>query len=142
MRITRWIPHSALSGSIHATCDPNFAIHQVWYPFLFVLLIVSWNILLNAARSQWAGDLVISALGFLVYWSLTTKLELENDLASASAALVVGLAANAWDRITHQPSVTLIISGVLLMVPGGLGVKSIEAMMMNDALSGISFAFK
>lgn len=34
------------------------------------------------------------------------------------------------------------LSGILLLVPGGLGVQGITAMLQDDVLSGMGFVFK
>ena len=56
------------------------------------------------------------------------------------AALAVGIAANVWARVTRQPSIILVISGILLLVPGGLSVKSVASLLNSDSAVGLSFA--
>jgi uncharacterized membrane protein YjjP (DUF1212 family) len=124
---------------INTACNPQMQVERGWIPFLFVLMIVSWNILMNAARSQWLGMLVISGLGFGVY-SLCASLNAGSDLATVFSALSIGIAANVWARFTHHPSIVLIISGILLLVPGGLSVKSVHAILASDAGAGFTFA--
>lgn len=127
------------SAVLNTACNPEMQVARAWIPLLFVTVILSWNILLNAARSQWLGMLVISGIGFGSY-SLCAYLEAGSDLATVFSALTIGMAANVWARFTHHPSIVLIISGILLLVPGGLSVKAVHAILASDAGAGFTFA--
>jgi uncharacterized membrane protein YjjB (DUF3815 family) len=35
----------------------------------------------------------------------------------------------------------MVLSGILLLVPGGIGVRGVEAMLKDDVLSGMGFVF-
>jgi uncharacterized membrane protein YjjB (DUF3815 family) len=54
------------------------------------------------------------------------------------AALAVGLSGSLYARITgHQPVITT-ISGILMLVPGSLGVRGVAAFLSDDVVSGVS----
>jgi uncharacterized membrane protein YjjB (DUF3815 family) len=92
-----------------------------------------------------------------------------NELASALAAFAVGAVGNIHARISGHPAIVSIIAGmyftahtaphtphtqlispssidanvagVLLLVPGSIGVKGVKSLMEDDVVSGIQFGF-
>lgn len=63
------------------------------------------------------------------------------ELGAAVGAFAVGVAGNIFARSTQRPALILIVPGILLLVPGSLGFKSLNLMMRNDAVSGLSTGF-
>jgi len=57
------------------------------------------------------------------------------------AALVLGLAANLFSRVTHRPGQLFSVPGLALLVPGSFGVQSISALLSEDTIVGVDTAF-
>ena len=57
------------------------------------------------------------------------------------AALLVGLFANAYARVTNRPSAVAMLPGIVLLVPGSVGFRSFDALLKHDVLAGINSAF-
>lgn len=53
----------------------------------------------------------------------------------------VGLLGNAGARLFGQPAVIGILPGLLLLVLGSLGIRSLSALLQDDPLGGLSAAF-
>jgi len=53
----------------------------------------------------------------------------------------VGSASNIFSRLLDRPSQVLVVPGILLLVPGSIGYRSLNAMMEREVVSGIETAF-
>ena len=50
-------------------------------------------------------------------------------------------AANLLARLRNKPSIILILPGLLLLVPGSIGFRSLDALLERNVLSGVETAF-
>jgi uncharacterized membrane protein YjjP (DUF1212 family) len=57
------------------------------------------------------------------------------------AALLLGLAANLFARLTRRPSNLFIVPGLALLVPGSFGLQSIGALLSENTIVGVDTAF-
>lgn len=62
------------------------------------------------------------------------------ELGAAVGALSVGLASNLWSRIRDQPAAVTVLPGLILLVPGSLGLRSFYSFLSNESLSGLDAA--
>lgn len=63
------------------------------------------------------------------------------ELGAGVGALILGMAANGYARIAKRPAMVPLVPGILLLVPGSLGFRSLSAMMERDVITGIEIAF-
>jgi uncharacterized membrane protein YjjP (DUF1212 family) len=63
------------------------------------------------------------------------------ELGVSVGALVVGVAGNAYARVRRRPAAVVIVPGILLLVPGSLGLRSLRLLLGNDPLTGVSLGF-
>lgn len=75
------------------------------------------------AASRWGGELLGAQLGV------------------AAAAFVVAAASNLFSRLADRPATILLVPGIMLLVPGSLGVRSVAALLGQDTASGVEQAF-
>lgn len=121
------------------TCEGSSL--SFWWNILWFLgYTVSSNILLNARLRQWPGMVLSSGVGYVV--SELTGQILGSNASSVLAALFVGITGTSYSYFTGDLPLVMILSGILLLVPGGLGVQGITAMLQDDVLSGMGFVFK
>ncbi len=93
--------------------------------------------------------------------SFLSLLGLSADLVSALAAFGVGIFGGIWAHVTKhqvikkiffqekniiyffplQPTTT-VLSGILLLVPGSIGVRGVRAFFSQDVISGVQFTFQ
>lgn len=59
------------------------------------------------------------------------------ELGAGLGALALGVAANVASRWLDQPSAIALIPALLLLVPGSLGFRSLQALMAKDVVGGI-----
>ena len=64
------------------------------------------------------------------------------ELGSFVGALIVGVASNVFARVLDRPSQVLLVPGILLLVPGSIGYRSLNAFMEREVVSGIETAFR
>lgn len=57
------------------------------------------------------------------------------------AALLLGLATNLFARLADRPASITLVPGIMLLVPGSIGFKSLSFLLEKDTLSGLETAF-
>lgn len=62
-------------------------------------------------------------------------------LAASLGALVVGVLANLYDRRGLGPSSVVLVPGVLLLVPGSVGYRSLASLLDQNVLVGVTAGF-
>lgn len=84
----------------------------------------------------------ILAAGLVAYLGASSGgLVLGADVGAFTGALAVGMASNLFARALHRPSVVTMVPGLLVLVPGSLGFRSLLALLERDVLSGVDTAF-
>ncbi len=62
-------------------------------------------------------------------------------LVTFLGALALGVGSNVFSRLMDRPSLVTIVPGVMLLVPGSVGYRSLESMMAQDVVAGLATAF-
>jgi uncharacterized membrane protein YjjP (DUF1212 family) len=62
-------------------------------------------------------------------------------LGAFLGALAVGIAANSLARWLRRPSVVFLVPGIMLLVPGSVGYRSLAALLHSDVVSGVDAGF-
>jgi len=62
-------------------------------------------------------------------------------LAAFIGALMVGIAGNVYARWSKRPGSIIHLPGLILLVPGSIGMRSLSALTSHDVLSGIETGF-
>jgi uncharacterized membrane protein YjjP (DUF1212 family) len=68
-----------------------------------------------------------------------TRLGLEQGMFVA--AFTVALASSAYERWRHRPAPVVLVPGILLLVPGSIGYRSMASLMERNTVAGIDTAF-
>lgn len=104
-----------------------------------VLMVVTLLVLLRAR----GRDLGWLALGTLTGWGAARFSSglLGPDLAPFLGALAVTVVANLCARLARRPSSLVAVPGLLVLVPGSLGLRGMTT-MMDDALKGVELLFR
>lgn len=64
------------------------------------------------------------------------------ELGAFLGALLLGLASNGFARAFDRPAAVPLVPGLILLVPGSIGLRSVFSMIENDVVSGVEAAFK
>jgi uncharacterized membrane protein YjjP (DUF1212 family) len=64
------------------------------------------------------------------------------ELGLFAAALVAGLAGNAYARRLDRPSAVPLVPAILLVVPGSVGFRSLASLLDREVVMGVDTAFR
>ena len=64
------------------------------------------------------------------------------QLGAFAAALVVGLASNLFALMSGRPAAVMQVPGLILLVPGSIGLQSFQALFTAQTVVGIQAAFQ
>jgi len=101
---------------------------------------LAFAIILKARARELGIIYVTSVAGFGA--SYAAAQQLGSDLSPFIGALVVGVIANLYARVANRPALVPLTPGILLLVPGSLGYRSLTSFLGRDALEGMDWAFQ
>ncbi|GJP29663.1 hypothetical protein CLOM_g19295 [Closterium sp. NIES-68] len=134
-------------GLAYGTASPT-ALHDcppstlpLWSNIIwFALYVVASNIRCNARLDQWDGMTLVALVGYVV--SELAYRTIGNDTASVVAAFAVSTSGTLFSHFAQEFPLAMKISGIQLLVPGGIGVRGVAAILNQDVMSGIGFVFE
>ena len=107
------------------------------WPALLVAA-VAFAMLFQTARRDYPLVLVAVIVGYLVtYWSGNS---LGTPFGVFIGGLVLSAGSNLYARIMHRPGALVREPGVLLLVPGSIGFRSVSDLLNNQIASGTHIA--
>jgi len=96
---------------------------------------------LLGARPRDAGWIAL-ACGLSYGAALVGAHALGAELGAFVAATTVGVASNLFARCLHRPATLLRLPGLLLLVPGSLGFRSLGSLLAADTIAGTDGLFR
>ncbi len=63
------------------------------------------------------------------------------ELSAFLGALLVAIGANVYARTTRRPAAVPLVPGIMLLVPGSVGFRSVTELLAQDVVSGMETAF-
>lgn len=108
-------------------------------PIALLLSATGLTILLRARKRDYLW--VLGACGLAVAAGRGATALLGTELGAFGGALVVGLAGNLFARLLRRPAAILHVPGLLLLVPGSVGFRSLAALLERETLAGVQTAF-
>jgi uncharacterized membrane protein YjjB (DUF3815 family) len=121
-----------------AAVDPT-PLGGLWRWAALLAAAAALTVLLRA-RPRDAGWVLLAAVLAVEGVDLGALL-LGPQLGGFVGALLVGLGGNLYARVLHRPAAVLQVPGLILLVPGSLGFRSLAALLEEDVLSGVQTAF-
>jgi len=94
-----------------------------WRLLLAAPLASAQAVLLNSTYGQVLIQCVSSTSGFGVYLFLSETLTLKSEITTTLTAFVIATIGNMYGHATKRPSLIPTLSGILFLVPGGMGVR-------------------
>lgn len=98
----------------------------------------SFAILFKVPLKLWPIIFGISLSGF---WAAKWGGNYGVEVGSFLGALVVGCCSNFYARVTDKPAMVPVAPGMLILVPGSLGYRSLTALLDRQTVEGVEFAF-
>jgi uncharacterized membrane protein YjjP (DUF1212 family) len=85
----------------------------------------------------------VMVTGWLAYGSSTLgNAWFDPELAAFIGALTVGVASNLYALVLDRPAQVTLVPGVLLLVPGSLGFRSVSSLLEREVITGVETAFQ
>lgn len=132
-QLAAWVPQLPSLGLPKAPLQP-------WTSWLaLVPVILSFHVLFQA---RWR-DLRWLAMGCLLSFSSMTLLKgaLTVEGLPFVGALLLTMFSNAFARAARQPASIPLVPGILLLVPGSIGLRGMTT-MLQDAMLGVDQLFR
>jgi uncharacterized membrane protein YjjP (DUF1212 family) len=109
-------------------------------PLALVVAPLAAAVLLRAPLGEAPAIVAAGALGFFGA-RLGSEL-LSPEHGAFFGTLALGLAAGVYARVRDRPAALVLVPGILLLVPGSLGYRSLASLMARDVVLGVESAVK
>lgn len=130
------IPDSFKNG-----CHEPLSVY--WHFLLLPIASISFGILVLAKWDQLPGMVLCAGVGQFVSYILEPALDSERvNPAPLMSAIAVTITARVYAYTFNQRPLVYIISGLVVLVPGGVGVRGVTDMWSGDISNGLSFTAK
>ncbi|ORY05529.1 DUF1212-domain-containing protein [Basidiobolus meristosporus CBS 931.73] len=114
-------------------------IPEYWTFILLPVISIFYCINLQAHPRQWPMMVILSCTGFAI--SQYSSQFLNATTSAAFSSFCLGLFGNLYSRITHAPGFAATLCGIMLLVPGGLGVRAVYEAFGEEG-NGTALAFE
>lgn len=97
-------------------------------------------VLLRAEPVDAPWIMLAGGLGF--YGSRIGAAALGPELGTFVGALTAGIASNVYARVRDRPATVALVPGILLLVPGSIGYRSLASLLKREVVLGVETAFQ
>jgi uncharacterized membrane protein YjjP (DUF1212 family) len=112
-----------------------------WTEFISLLLIpIAFSVLLRAHLRDSFWILLVVVIALLA--SRAGSFLLGPETGPFIGALTVGLASKIYSQLLQRPATVTLAPGILLLVPGSLGFRSIASLLDNQVVPGVEIAVR
>lgn len=112
----------------------------VWTEPIALLTFVPGAVVMLGAHPRDALPIAVaSAAGY--YAARIGSGLLGPELGAAIGAFALAAGSNVYARLADRPAMIPLVPGLLLLVPGSMGLRSLSAMLERDVVTGIDTAF-
>jgi uncharacterized membrane protein YjjB (DUF3815 family) len=113
----------------------------VWTEWAALVVAPLGFTVLLRARGRDAGWIALA--GALAFGGTRLgALVLGPELGAFAGALCLGVASNAYGRALGRPEIVPLVPGMLLLVPGSLGFRSLASLVEGQTIPGVEAAFR
>eukprot|EP00760_Papus_ankaliazontas_P011557 PhM_4_TR14848/c0_g1_i2/m.82918 len=96
-------------------------VDPLWNILVFPPIPMCFSVLLGSSLSQLPAQMTTAAMGYAITVVCSKALPIE--ITTTLSAFVIALSGNVFSKYRDRPSIIPLINGIILLVPGGLGVK-------------------
>ncbi len=128
-----------VGGHLPPMVEPAVTPANSWRWIALLIAPVAFAIVFRAGLRQWPAIAVVSILGVVVSWIVGPSMGVE--VGSFLGALTVGCSSNLYARIRDLPALVTQTPGMLILVPGSVGYRSLSALLEKQTMEGIQYGF-
>ena len=111
-----------------------------WVDLLSVVIATLFMTILFQAHIRHAWVMVVA--GLLSFYSARYgTAQFGPEVGVLGASMAVGIASNLYARVFDRPALTMMLPGLLMLVPGSLGLRSLQLFLDNETVDGVQSAF-
>lgn len=111
-----------------------------WMSYFAIALVPAGFVVLFKAQIKHYHWMLLSCITSYYSVSYFSSFNI-GELSVFFAAFSLGLVCNSLSRLMKQPVTLMLIPGIILLVPGSIGFRSINALVNDQTLNGIESAF-
>jgi uncharacterized membrane protein YjjP (DUF1212 family) len=112
----------------------------VWAPWLAIAVApITFAIVFRARWPQWPVIVAVTISGFVA--STLAGSSWGSEVGAFLGATVVGIGSNLYARLRDHPALVPLTPGIIVLVPGSMGYRSLTAFIDRQTVLGIDFAF-
>lgn len=101
---------------------------------------LGFAILYNIPRRTIAPSGLTGAIGWTIYFFLTTYLSVQSVLATSMASFFIAFASQIFARRLKSPVIVFTLPGLIPLVPGGMAYNMMRAFVEGEMILGFQFA--
>ncbi|CAO3645491.1 unnamed protein product [Cunninghamella blakesleeana] len=128
------------AASTMQTCSQP--VDPLWYILMLPLACVGIGIVFGTTVKQYPAFTLNSAVGFAVYYFLAKVVGPTSIITPSVGAFALGLTANIYGRITKRLTFVMLMGGIIILVPGSIGVRGAVSLFDGSENTGGMFAFQ
>lgn len=111
-----------------------------WSIWLAVVIApVAFGVLFRAPAFLWPAIVATSVMGFIA--NRIGEGAVGPEFGAFCGAFAVGACSNLYARWFNRPAMALLTPGILILLPGSIGYRSVTAMLESNTIEGIELAF-
>jgi len=129
------VAHAPVAPSPPATVP----LGPAWLALALPLAAIAMTVLFRARPVDYPAIAVSAALAYLV--ARYGGAWLGAEIGAATAAWSLGAFSNLLARVRRRPSAITLVPGLVMLVPGSVGFRSLEALLRDDVVAGIATGF-
>lgn len=131
LRFAEFIPHADGGAAAH---------FPEWFD-LVAILVTAFPLvaLFRTGPNQILWVLLAALIGYT--GARLGSVTLGPGLGACVGAFLVGATSNACARILNRPAAVMTAPGILLLVPGSIGFRSVASLLDHDVVAGVETAF-
>ena len=101
---------------------------------------LGFAILYNIPRRTIAPAGLTGAIGWTIYFFLTTYLSVQSVLATSMASFFIAFASQIFARRLKSPVIVFTLPGLIPLVPGGMAYNMMRAFVEGETILDFQFA--
>lgn len=130
-----WLVAGWLSGGVSALDGEPATLERLWALAALPLSALGFTVIFRARPGDYLPIALAAGTTFFVArWSSDA---FGPEIGAAGSAWLLGLISNLFARLRDRPSATTLLPGLLILVPGSVGFRSISALLADDVVAGL-----